>query len=45
MWEDKTAAGFSMWGNVFKKYGAQINSLEAAPTVKNLKDTDVLYHR
>lgn len=41
MWEDDKSTGFSMWGDVFKKYGAKINSLETAPTVNNLANTDV----
>ncbi|WP_017258122.1 DUF4350 domain-containing protein [Pedobacter arcticus] len=41
LWEDAKMTGFSMWGDVFKKYGAQINSLETAPTLKSLANTDV----
>lgn len=41
MWEDDKMTGFSMWGDVFKKYGAKINSLETAPTVNDLANTDV----
>lgn len=41
MWEDTTATGFSMWGDIFKKDGTKINSLETAPTLTDLQNTDI----
>lgn len=41
MWEDKTMTGFSIWGDVFKKLGASINSLETAPAAADLNRSDV----
>lgn len=40
-WEEKSHPGVSMWGNVFKKYGAKLASLDIAPTVANLKSSSV----
>ncbi|MES2006443.1 MAG: DUF4350 domain-containing protein [Bacteroidota bacterium] len=40
-WEDKASSGFSVWGEVFKKNGCTIKSLETAPTADRLKGTDV----
>ena len=40
-WEDKTNGGFSMWGDVYKSYGAAIKSLPEAPNTKNLKGANV----
>lgn len=41
MWEDTASSGFSKWGGWFKDAGAKLSSLDAAPTVANLKGTDV----
>jgi hypothetical protein len=41
MWEDKANTGFSIFGDAFKKNGATLKSLDAAPTVNNLKGTDI----
>lgn len=41
LWEDNTNTGFSIWGNIFKQEGATLNSLDVAPTVANLKASDV----
>jgi hypothetical protein len=41
MWEDKASSGFSKWGEWFTAAGAKLSSLDAAPTVANLKGTDV----
>ncbi|OKS87633.1 hypothetical protein RG47T_3094 [Mucilaginibacter polytrichastri] len=41
LWEDKSNTGFSIWGDIFKQAGANLNSLDAAPTVANLKGTAV----
>lgn len=37
IWEDTTLNGYSMWGEMFKNRGAQINSLTSAPTKNQLK--------
>lgn len=41
VWEEKSHPGISMWGNVFKKYGAKLSSLDVAPTAANLKNASV----
>jgi hypothetical protein len=41
MWEDTTNNGYSIWGKVFVKNGANLKSLEVAPTVSNLKGSDI----
>ena len=41
IWEEKDLNGYSNWGDAFVKYGAQLKSLETAPTAENLKGTDV----
>lgn len=41
MWEDKTNSGFSILSETFKKSGAKLNSLDEAPTVQNLKNSDI----
>lgn len=40
-WEDQANSGFWLWGNLFTYGGAKINSLATAPTVTNLKNSDV----
>lgn len=40
-WEDKASSGFSIWGDLFRKHGAQTKSLESAPTAANLQQADV----
>lgn len=40
-WEDKSNSGFSILGNAFKKAGAQLDTLDKAPTADNLKNTGV----
>lgn len=40
-WEDKTPGGFSKWGQIFTKKGAEIKSLTHAPTKANLKESNV----
>ncbi|MEZ2334629.1 DUF4350 domain-containing protein [Mucilaginibacter sp. RCC_168] len=40
-WEDTKSSGFSIWGDIFKKNGAVLKSLENEPTRDNLKETDV----
>jgi hypothetical protein len=40
-WEDTKSSGFSIWGEIFKKKGASLQSLETAPATENLKATDI----
>lgn len=40
-WEDKASSGYSIWGDLFRKNGATLKSLETAPTAESLKGTDV----
>jgi unsaturated rhamnogalacturonyl hydrolase len=40
-WEDTTNSGYAVWGNLFRSNGFQTKSLEAAPTLQNLKGTDI----
>jgi hypothetical protein len=42
LWDDKEWTGFSIFGEAFKKNGAkQLNVLKEAPTLANLKSTNV----
>ena len=41
MWEDVAESGYSKWGDVFKKDGFALKTLETAPTEENLKGTSV----
>ena len=41
MWDDKDNTGFSILGDIFKKNGFQLKSLETAPTTYNLKGADI----
>src|SRR5215211_1589224 len=40
-WDDRSNSGFSVWGDVFNRYGVQTKFLEAAPTAQNLKGASV----
>jgi hypothetical protein len=40
-WEDTAQSGYSKWSSIFMQKGFQIKSLEAAPTKKNLKGTNI----
>lgn len=40
-WEDKTLNGYSIWGTIFQEKGLQLKSLTSAPTISNLKGTDI----
>jgi len=40
-WEDRSNSGFSILGDAFKRAGAQLDTLDKAPTAGNLKGTDV----
>ena len=41
IWEETAMQGFSLFGSMFTQSGAKLSSLEAAPTKKNLKNTDI----
>jgi unsaturated rhamnogalacturonyl hydrolase len=36
-WEDKANTGFSIFGDAFRRVGAQLDTLDKAPTITNLK--------
>jgi unsaturated rhamnogalacturonyl hydrolase len=40
-WDELPNSGFSFWGNIFRTFGAKTVGLNEAPTVANLKKTDV----
>lgn len=40
-WDDNENGGFSLFGDIWRYYGAQTGKLEAAPTAANLKGTAV----
>lgn len=40
-WNDLTDAGYSWWGQAFRDFGAQTNTLSTAPTSENLRNADV----
>ncbi|RYE01582.1 MAG: glycoside hydrolase family 88 protein [Sphingobacteriales bacterium] len=40
-WEDRANSGFSLLGDIFRNHGFRTASLEAAPTVQNLKGASV----
>jgi hypothetical protein len=41
LWNEKANSGFSILGDVFKKHGAKLESLDARPTAKNLKQAEI----
>lgn len=41
IWEEKDNNGYSMFGNIFHKYGVQTNSLKVAPTLEHLKNSSI----
>lgn len=41
IWEEMDNNGYSMFGNIFHKYGVRTNSLETAPTLENLKNSSM----
>ena len=40
-WEDKENTGFSLFGDIFARYGVKRNTLTASPTRQNLKNTNI----
>ena len=41
VWEEDDNGGFSMFGNIFHKYGVKTKSLKTAPTLQNLANTSI----
>ena len=41
LWEDKESSGYSILGDIFKKNGFNLKTLEVAPSEENLKGTSV----
>ena len=41
IWEEDDNNGYSMFGNIFNRYGVQTKSLETAPTASNLKGAEM----
>jgi unsaturated rhamnogalacturonyl hydrolase len=41
IWNEQDNNGYSLFGNVFNKYGVQTKTLGAAPTAQNLKGADI----
>ena len=40
-WEDTTMSGYSIFGEAFKKNGARLDTLGTAPTLDNLRSSDI----
>jgi hypothetical protein len=40
-WEDRSNTGFSIFGDAFIRVGAQLDTLDQAPTLNNLKNTGI----
>jgi len=40
-WDELPNSGFSLWGNVFRSYGAKTETLREAPTATNLKGSSI----
>jgi unsaturated rhamnogalacturonyl hydrolase len=40
-WDEFTDGGYSLWGSIFRGYGAKTGHLSAAPTAENLKNASV----
>ena len=41
IWDEMDINGYSMFGNIFHKYGVKTNSLKVAPTLENLKNSSI----
>ena len=41
MWDEKANTGFYIWGDIFIKNGARLDTLDKAPTVQNLAKSDI----
>lgn len=40
-WDERTDAGFYAWGEIFRSYGAHLDTLSAAPTADGLKNASI----
>lgn len=40
-WDEMANGGYSLWGKIFESYGANLDTLRAAPTAANLKNASV----
>jgi unsaturated rhamnogalacturonyl hydrolase len=40
-WEDRANSGFSLWGQLFRRFGVHTDSLPVAPTAENLRKASV----
>jgi hypothetical protein len=40
-WEDQRSSGYSIWGDIFKRNGAILKSLESEPDAQSLVGTDI----
>jgi unsaturated rhamnogalacturonyl hydrolase len=40
-WDDWSPSGFSLFGHIFENYGAHLSTLDSAPTVAGLRNTQV----
>ena len=40
-WDEMANGGYSLWGNIFRSYAAQTETLDQAPTAVNLKNADI----
>ena len=41
VWDELDNGGYSLFGNIFNRYGVQTKSQDAAPTLQNLKDANI----
>jgi hypothetical protein len=41
MWDEKANTGFYIWGDIFTKNGASLDTLDKAPTLQNLAKSDI----
>ena len=41
LWDEKADPGFSVWGSIFTKNGARLDTLAKAPTLLNLSKTNI----
>ncbi|HUB59810.1 MAG TPA: glycoside hydrolase family 88 protein [Puia sp.] len=40
-WEDRANSGFSLWGHLFRQYGAHTDTLDVAPAAEDLRRASV----
>jgi hypothetical protein len=41
LWDEKTNTGFAIWGDIFKKQGLSLDTLDKAPTLANLSKSNI----